>query len=111
MTADPTESRDSGQDPGTEVKVTVRYRKGLPIAQGGMGLVLEAEDLHLSRSVAMKVLLPSLASSLSSTERFQREIRILARLEHPHIIPIHESGLDADGRPFYTMKRVQGRTL
>ncbi|MBI3881640.1 MAG: protein kinase, partial [Verrucomicrobia bacterium] len=87
------------------------YEVGHEIARGGMGSILEAEDRKLGRKVAMKVMkLESSASDYART-RFVREATVLARLEHPNIVPIHELGWDADNRLFYTMKLVQGRTL
>jgi serine/threonine protein kinase/WD40 repeat protein len=75
-----------------------------------MGAVLESSDSKLGRKVAMKVLLRRDASS-EEHRRFQQEVRILGQLEHPNIIPVHDSGTDDQGRPFYTMKLVQGVTL
>jgi serine/threonine protein kinase len=88
-----------------------RYRLGDEIAKGGMGSILEAEDGSLRRTVAMKVLLPHVEGDDDSRRRFLREAAVLGRLEHPNIVPIHELGRDESGRPFYTMKRVKGRTL
>ena len=79
------------------------------LAKGGMGTVMEARDLSLHRTVAMKVLHQTSARQAHS--RFNREALVLARLAHPNIVPIHSMGRDADGRPFYTMKLVRGVTL
>ncbi|MBG87947.1 MAG: hypothetical protein CMO80_13735 [Verrucomicrobiales bacterium] len=78
--------------------------QGAEIAQGGMGSILEAQDESLSRTVAMKVLLPDAAISSEARKRFIREAVVLGRLEHPNIVPIHEPGKDAQGRLFYTIK-------
>jgi WD40 repeat protein/serine/threonine protein kinase len=75
-----------------------------------MGAVLEARDQKLGRSVAMKVMLRRDASE-EETQRFQQEARVLGQLAHPNIVPIHDFGADSQGRPFYTMKLVQGVTL
>lgn len=88
-----------------------RYRLGDEIAKGGMGSIMEAEDGPLKRTVAMKLLLPHVEGDEDSRRRFLREATVLGRLEHPNIVPIHELGRDENGRPFYTMKRVKGRTL
>jgi len=87
------------------------YAVGAEIAHGGMGSVLRAEDRKLGRVVAMKVMRLESAASDARRARFVREATVLARLEHPNIVPIHELGLDADNRLYYTMKLVQGRTL
>lgn len=85
-----------------------RYKFIGEIARGGMGVVWEAEDTELSRRVALKVL-PVWDSQ--STELLLREARILAGLEHPGIVPVHDAGTLPDGRVFYAMKLVQGRRL
>jgi serine/threonine protein kinase/WD40 repeat protein len=87
------------------------YVVGREIAHGGMGSVLHAQDCKLGREVAMKVMRLSAAASEEARSRFVREATVLARLEHPNIVPIHELGWDAENRLYYTMKLVQGRTL
>jgi serine/threonine protein kinase/WD40 repeat protein len=87
------------------------YAVGGEIARGGMGSILEAEDRKLRRKVAMKVMRIEASASEDARGRFVREATVLARLEHPNIVPIHELGWDAENRLFYTMKLVQGRTL
>src|SRR5579864_1504320 len=87
-----------------------RYRLLERVARGGMGVVYAAEDEKLQRRVALKVLdVPGSESDLAS--RLIREARILAQLEHPGIVPVHDVGTLADGRVFYTMKFVEGRRL
>src|SRR5206468_2314971 len=68
-----------------------------------------AEDMKHRRPVAVKVLSPELAAGLG-TDRFLREIQIAARLTHPHILPLHDSG-EADGLPYYVMPYVEGVSL
>ena len=87
------------------------YAVGVEIARGGMGTILEAEDRKLGRMVAMKVMRLEADATEDQRRRFVREAEVLARLEHPNIVPIHDLGRDAEGRLFYTMKLVQGRTL
>ena len=87
------------------------YEPGKEIAKGGMGAVLEADDKILHRTVAMKIIRPDIAVSESFRLRFIREAEVLARLEHPNIVPIYEMANDSDGRLFYTMKKVEGRNL
>ena len=87
-----------------------RYRLLERIARGGMGVVYAAEDENLQRRVALKVLdVPGSDSDLAN--RLIREARVLAALEHPGIVPVHDVGTLADGRVFYTMKFVEGQRL
>jgi serine/threonine protein kinase len=87
-----------------------RYEIREPIGRGGMATVYLAYDRELEREVALKVLRgPALAPE--AAPRMLREARIIARLEHPGIVPVHDVGLLADGRVFYAMKRVGGRRL
>src|SRR5215210_6684459 len=76
---------------------------------GGMSRVFLAHDARLGRRVVIKVLHPDLAAGVSA-RRFEREVTLAARLQHPHIVPLHASG-DVDGLPFYTMPYVQGESL
>ena len=86
-----------------------RYRIERELGQGGMATVYLAEDLKHHRKVAVKVLRPELAATLGP-ERFAREIEVAARLQHPHILGLLDSG-DADGFFYYVMPYVEGETL
>ncbi len=86
-----------------------RYRFLREIDRGGMAVVYLAEDLKHDRKVAIKVLLPNLVASLG-TERFLREIDVLAKLQHPHILTLIDSG-EAEGLPYYVMPFVEGQSL
>jgi tetratricopeptide (TPR) repeat protein len=86
-----------------------RYRIDRELGRGGMARVYLARDLRHDRDVALKVLQPEVASSLG-TDRFLREIRIEASLQHPHILPLHDSGV-AGGLLYYVMPYVSGETL
>jgi eukaryotic-like serine/threonine-protein kinase len=86
-----------------------RYQLERELGRGGMATVYLAEDLKHDRKVALKVLYSELASTLGP-ERFQREIRTTARLQHPHILPVLDSGGDA-GQLWYTMPYVEGESL
>jgi serine/threonine-protein kinase len=86
-----------------------RYAVERELGRGGMATVYLARDLRHDAPVAIKVLHRDLVSHLSG-ERFTREIRITARLQHPHVLPVLDSGVD-DGLPFYTMPYVEGETL
>lgn len=87
-----------------------RYRAIREIGRGGMGTVYLAEDAQLGRQVALKVLHPGDASP-ESAARMMREAHILAALEHPGIVPVHDAGTLSDGRVYYAMKFVQGLRL
>ncbi|MEZ0332373.1 MAG: protein kinase [Gemmatimonadales bacterium] len=86
-----------------------RYSLERELGRGGMATVYLAHDLKHDRRVALKVLRPELAATLGP-ERFQREIRLAARLQHPHILPVHDSG-EAAGQLWYTMPFVDGESL
>ena len=86
-----------------------RYRLERELGRGGMATVYLAHDLKHDRQVALKVLHAELAASLGP-ERFQREIRTTARLQHPHILPVLDSG-EAAGQLWYTMPYVEGESL
>lgn len=87
-----------------------RYRLIDKLGQGGMGGVFRVEDTTLDRQVALKVISVSGGDS-SWSARLLQEARVIASLEHPGIVPVHDAGVLADGRPFYTMKLVQGKRL
>jgi Tol biopolymer transport system component len=86
-----------------------RYRVERELGAGGMATVYLAHDLKHDRDVAIKVLHPDLGAALGS-ERFLSEIRTTARLQHPHILPLLDSG-EADGLLYYVMPLVTGETL
>ncbi len=86
------------------------YKVGPAIARGGMGAIHTAEDVKINRTVAMKVVLDPRADD-DARQRFILEARVLGQLEHPNIVPIHELGLNADGKLFYTMKLIRGVSL
>src|SRR5690606_5042222 len=79
------------------------------LGSGGMGTVYLARDLRHGREVAIKVLAPELAGTANAA-RFLAEIRLTARLRHPHILPLFDSGI-ALGRPWYVMPYMEGGTL
>ena len=88
-----------------------RYQYVAAIGAGGMASVHSLRDLSLLRTVAIKVLDPGLANRPEEVSRFVREAQITAQLDHPNIVPVHELGTDANGNRYFTMKRVEGRTL
>ena len=86
-----------------------RYEIEREVGQGGMATVYLARDLKHDRQVALKVLRPELAAAMGG-DRFTREIQIIARLSHPHILPLHDSG-ELGGYLFYVMPFVEGESL
>jgi eukaryotic-like serine/threonine-protein kinase len=95
----------------TELAAALADRYGIEreLGRGGMATVFLARDLRHDRPVAFKVLHPDLAATLGP-ERFQREIRMAARLQHPHILTVLDSG-EAAGRLWFTMPFIQGESL
>jgi serine/threonine protein kinase len=87
-----------------------RYRALRFLGHGGMGTVWLAQDSILERPVALKILTAE-NSSADLAARLMQEAVVLARLEHPGIVPVHDAGTLPDGRTFYCMKHVQGQTL
>lgn len=81
------------------------------LGRGGMGRVLRLSDPHLGREVAVKELLPSQREDPVMETLFVREARVLARLEHPGVVPVYEIGRRPDGTPYYAMRRIHGRSL
>ncbi|MDC1142697.1 serine/threonine-protein kinase [Planctomycetota bacterium] len=94
-----------------------RYEIKREFARGGMGRILIAFDASVGREVALKELLPNVEDHSTSSgtsgviDRFLREAKITGQLEHPNIVPVYEIGKRDDGRTYYTMKFVQGKTL
>ena len=105
---------DPGKTKSTEIieaEDGKKYKVGEMVARGGMGAILEAMDLNIRRSVAMKVMLSKREVEERVVLRFIEEAQITGQLEHPNIVPVHELGVDGSGNVFYTMKLIQGLTL
>lgn len=114
----PEDSRGGWSQPGTPTEATTgappsgpRYALGAMLGQGGMGVVHTARDLALGRDVALKELRPEQSDDLLARQRLEREAAITGRLDHPGIVAVHDVGSLPDGRPFYTMRLVRGRSL
>ena len=109
-------SEDSNHPPSAsaprpgEVSPPQRYQLLSRLGAGGMGEVHEACDLPLNRQVALKVLRADVTGA-AAVARFVEEAQLTAQLQHPSIVPIYDLGRLADGRPFFTMREVRGRTL
>ena len=106
-------SRLSNMTPGD-----FRYKYNKEIGRGGMGIVLKVRDRDLQRSLAMKVLVGTGTPGSEKTPRdhrkltrFLEEAQITGQLDHPGVVSVHELGMDARGRPFFTMRLVRGHTL
>ncbi len=88
-----------------------RYRIDEPLGTGGMSSVFAGHDLRLDRAVAVKVLRDELADDPSFRRRFAREARAAARVVHPHVVAIYDTGEDVDGETFIVMELLTGRTF
>jgi len=86
------------------------YQIERQIGRGGMAVVYRAFDPRLGRSVALKILAPELASDAAFRERFNREMRAAAAVDHPHIVPVYDAG-EANGSLFIAMRYVAGQDL
>ncbi|MCC7071043.1 MAG: protein kinase [Deltaproteobacteria bacterium] len=104
----------AGDDEGsaeTVHDVARRHEDRGEIARGGMGSIRKVFDTTLHRTVAMKVLFPEHRQNQGTLERFAEEAQIMAQLEHPNIVPVHDYGDDAEGMRWFTMYYVRGKTL
>jgi serine/threonine protein kinase/formylglycine-generating enzyme required for sulfatase activity len=119
--ADPQVSLDPGADAPVDPTLldalksrgpaSSRYHLKGQVAKGGMGVILRVWDEDLRRHLAMKVMLSDADGSDARLSRFLEEAQVTGQLDHPGIVPVHELGIDARGRVFFTMKLVHGRTL
>ena len=87
-----------------------RYRVEARIGSGGMGEVYRGVDTVLDRTVAIKILLPQFARDANFVDRFRREAQAAARLNHPNLVGIYDSGADGETQ-FIVMEFIEGRTL
>ncbi|MFO0709470.1 MAG: bifunctional serine/threonine-protein kinase/formylglycine-generating enzyme family protein [Sandaracinus sp.] len=102
---------DPPRTPISELGMPERYRDLGAIARGGWGEVRRARDQILDRVVAIKILATEHTAAHQMRARFLNEARVTASLEHPGIVPVHDRGVLDDGRPWFTMKEVRGRTF
>ncbi len=101
-----------------EGQIRIRVRGGAGryvdlgvLGEGAMGVVLRVRDVELNRAVAMKTLRPERQGSPRAVARFLAEAQATAQLQHPGIVPVHDVGVLEDGRLYYTMREVRGRSL
>ena len=99
-----------GGPPGARIAVDPRYDVGPVIGRGGMGEIRIARDTRIGREVAIKLMRGSVVDD-ESVARFFREARVQGALEHPALCPVHDLGLDAEGNPYFVMKKLSGITL
>ena len=88
-----------------------RYRIDARLARGGMATVYSGFDTRLDRSVAIKVMHPSLADDDAFVDRFRREAKSAARLSHPNVVAVYDAGVDPALGPYLVYEYVAGRTL
>src|SRR5438093_2812566 len=103
-----TEALDGASPPAASLP---GFRIARKLGEGGMGIVYEAEQLHPHRPVALKVVRAGLHADPLTLRMFEREMQTLARLKHPGIAAIYESGTTPEGLPFFAMELVRGESL
>jgi len=97
--------------PLTQYKFDDRYKARDLLGKGGMGEVQLCRDGVVGRSVAMKTIHSHHSGNADTLARFLREARVQGQLEHPSIVPVYDMGVDENGAPYFTMKRLKGMTL
>src|SRR5690606_2195258 len=95
--------------PKLERTFAARYETLSALGEGGLGEVVLVKDNDIRRKVAMKKL--KTGQQPASVHRFVEEIRLVGELDHPNIVPVHDVGIDEDGRFYFIMKYVEGETL
>jgi eukaryotic-like serine/threonine-protein kinase len=105
------ETVPSQAGPATIPHCLGRFRVLDEIARGGMGVILRAYDVDLDRELAIKLLAPEFQPDSEAGRRFAQEARVASQLHHPGIMPVYEAGLLDDGRGYFVMPFVRGRTL
>lgn len=95
---------------GSTELIAGRYRDLGALGSGGMGEVRRVWDMRLARASAMKIIRPEKAQHAHAVERFRREALSTGRLQHPGVVPVHDMGVLEDGRWWFTMREILGRT-
>lgn len=98
-------------DEDDQLNQHARYIMGHELGSGAIGQVIDAHDEHLTRNIAIKILRDSGGIDRERIARFIAEAQITAQLEHPTIVPVHEIGRMPGGMPYFTMKKVRGKSL
>jgi serine/threonine-protein kinase len=111
MTGRPEDERTQLSGEATQPRAEARFIGADVIGRGGQAVVRRARDKKLQRDVAMKVLNVANAERAPDVARFIDEARITAGLQHPHVVPVHDLGVDSEGAHFFTMKLIAGETL
>lgn len=93
------------------IDTAARHAPLAPIGEGGMGEVWLSRDVVIGRDVAVKSVRKQFEEDPSVRKRFLREARVQGQLAHPAIVPVHDLGLTTEGRLYFTMQRVRGRSL
>ncbi len=97
--------------PLTASKIDERYQDQGRLGRGGMGEVRLCRDVRIGREVALKVIRDERAGDARARARFSKEVRVQGQLEHPAVVPVYDLDVTQEGRPYFTMRRVGGRTL
>ena len=97
--------------PELTIKPHGKYKPRQKIGHGGMKNIIRVKDRDTARDLAMALLAETSDNEQTVEARFIHEARITANLEHPNIVPIHDIGIDKDGKPYFTMKLLEGETL
>ncbi len=93
------------------IKPPNKYKECQEIGKGGMKNIIQVKDRDTARDLAMALLAENPDNEATVESRFIQEARITANLEHPNIVPIHDIGIDKNGKPYFTMKLIEGETL
>ena len=104
-------SQPGGIGSDGEFGASARFVVQRELGRGGMGIVVEARDPELGRSVAVKVVLDPERVTAAQLARFVAEARVTGQLQHPNIVPVYAMGVTDEGQVFFAMKKVEGRTL
>ena len=97
------------REPTSELSERLEVKE--KIGQGGMSVIRRVQDKNLLRTSAIKMIHPEMSLDVNTRRRMIEEAQITAQLDHPNILPVHELGVMSDGRLFFTMKAVEGKTL